>query len=535
MDPLRRSWVDRLGRSLTHPDTSTETLTYDNNGNLTQTINNTTGETTTYEWDCFDRLTKVTLPPKYGAEAGEEISFTYGGDHKLTKIDYPDMNVDIVQSGIDTVRKVAHIRFNGMKTPTETDITTHLVHIWGQLLGQYNSAPGSGTPQYYHYDHNNNLALTTDQQGNIQEKPLMDAYGNVLPLPDSSGNKEALTLSSNLLTGGAGVFYIQRAKMFNMRRRFYNSFLRRFNSVDPFKMGVNYFSYTDNNPLGYMDASGLAKIQSETFDIFNKPKAEENKEGNKDAWIRRLNKANEFVPRILSTDRCLNAFYEYGPGGLSKKDYRILNQWNNISISFKWTDAKFINLRQGSYSKYKSSLEFAFVPAEASDYDKIMISLQMITNYNAPFLNQVLIHELAHTVGVPGDISYKELISDQYHVCCEIISWECLGLSAKDSFHLKANWPERTRWWIYKLYGYSYIEWMELRNLSLLIPSKVSNENNRFDLEDRVNFYGQFNEYKTLAKAKKACKCLKKYADSFPKNYNTYVQNFYNRYIKERK
>ncbi|MCD4784413.1 MAG: RHS repeat protein [Candidatus Eremiobacteraeota bacterium] len=37
-------------------------MTYDNNGNLTQSTNNTTGETTSYEWNCHNRMTKVTLP-----------------------------------------------------------------------------------------------------------------------------------------------------------------------------------------------------------------------------------------------------------------------------------------------------------------------------------------------------------------------------------------------------------------------------------------------------------------------------------------
>ncbi len=68
---------------ITHPDSSTETLTYDNNGNLTQTVNNTTGETTAYQWDCFDRLTKVTLPAKGGATSGETVEFEYDSSGML--------------------------------------------------------------------------------------------------------------------------------------------------------------------------------------------------------------------------------------------------------------------------------------------------------------------------------------------------------------------------------------------------------------------------------------------------------------------
>ena len=84
-----------------------ETLTYDNNGNLTQTTKN--GETTTYQWDCFDRMTKVTLPPQNGAEAGEEVSFTYDGEDQMVKIDYPDMSIDLKQMNGDIIRRVAKL------------------------------------------------------------------------------------------------------------------------------------------------------------------------------------------------------------------------------------------------------------------------------------------------------------------------------------------------------------------------------------------------------------------------------------------
>ncbi len=213
---------------ITHPDSSTETLTYDNNGNLTQTVNNTTGETTAYEWDCFNRLTKVTMPPKYGAEAGEEINFTYNGDDELIKIAYPDMTIDMKESKGDFVRKTAKFRFNGQKTPSDVEMSSFDIYIMSQLLCKYSSGPdaastsrnsgrNTGEARFYHYDHNGNMALVTDEYGNVTNKILTDAYGNVLPLENSNNsgkNKDGKTLSETLMSGISGILYLHKLRIY---------------------------------------------------------------------------------------------------------------------------------------------------------------------------------------------------------------------------------------------------------------------------------------------------------------------------------
>ena len=126
-------------------------------------------------------MTKVTLPPQNGAEAGEEVSFTYDGEDQMVKIDYPYMSIDLKQMNGDIIRRVAKVRFNKQETTVEKEISSYDVIVNGQLLCKYGNTPdtattsrndgkNTGEPQFYHYDHNNNLALTTDQHGNILEK-----------------------------------------------------------------------------------------------------------------------------------------------------------------------------------------------------------------------------------------------------------------------------------------------------------------------------------------------------------------------------
>ena len=395
---------------ITHPDTTTETLTYDNNGNLTQTTRNS--ETTSYQWDCHDRLIKVTLPPGNGAEAGEEISFTYDGEDKLTKITYPDMSVDMKQSGIDTLKRIAHIKFNGMKTNSEINIATHLVHISGKLLAQYDSKPASQSPQFYHYDHNNNLALITDQHGNITEKPLMDAYGNFLPLPDSQGNKQAKTLSSNLLTGGAGVFYLHRVKMYNMRRRFYSDLSRIFISADPLSSYSTYFNYANNHPVSFSDPSGLIAISKapifwdDVFDI--KIDGISIKQKIKNVLDNKLNGINtKALQGNTVTKNWLDVFCNNCMSELTKNQvYKLIKK---ASIRFDYT----------GFCSYKG-LAFENPNFRKEEQKKGILGIYLcplVLIQDDDVLATIIVHELAHLqdCNLPGGGVWR-------HGCCDYIA-----------------------------------------------------------------------------------------------------------------
>ena len=430
---------------ITHPDTSTETLTYDNNGNLTQTVNNTTGETTTYEWDCFDRLTKVTMPPKYGADTGEEISFTYNGDDELIRITYPDMTIDMKESKGDFVRKTAKFRFNGQKTPSDVEMSSFDIYVMGQLLCKYNSGPdaastsrnsgrNTGEARFYHYDHNNNLALTTDQYGNIVEKPLMDAYGNILPVPDSNNPNGSRTLSTNLLTGGAGIFYLSRAKKYNMRRRSFSQSIYRFISPDPSISDYIDYLYAYLNPVMYSDPSGLITIGYGGYFPY---------------YSRKLNGKYTYVPDVMnlvvhtitsrfkkalkkgSADSCFCAFKKYCKKAHTDTSVRNALQTNlpkyDISFYYESTEPVFPDDINGMTLAYTAS-------------DNLMYLLHLLLGATVSRIAKTVVHEMAHQVywcnipgnelttkpaspGKPPEKTWIKFFKD--HACCDLIAAKC--------------------------------------------------------------------------------------------------------------
>ena len=276
---------------ITHPDTSTETLTYDNNGNLTQTINNTMGETTAYEWDCFDRLTKVTLPAKGGATSGETVEFEYDSDGMLIGEKSGGMERRFTQQSRFATREVIK---NG-QDEWETS-AMHVIH--GTMLATYIGATSrhfGGKKQishdtktiFYHTDHLGSVRLITDSHGNVVSSSTTDAYGNPMPRetannisgesstpntpPGSPKNKGAKMLSNFNFIGTHGIRYVEKVKLHNMRARWYGKALSSFISTDPIKSRnskekTNLYAYSESNPLKYIDISGLFNISPPSQD-----------------------------------------------------------------------------------------------------------------------------------------------------------------------------------------------------------------------------------------------------------------------------
>ena len=242
--------------TITHPDSTTETLTYDNNGNLTQTIRN--GETTSYQWDCFDRLLKVTLPPQNGGANGETVDFNYDEDGMLIKMDSEGTEQKFTQKGRFATRELVKNGQGNWETSA-----THIIHrtMLSSYLNSNSVKPGNtGDAVFYHTDHLGSVRLITDQNGNIVDSSTTDAYGNPLPHPDSLGNKGAKMLSKFNFVGTHGIKYVEKVKLHNMRARWYNHLLSRFISNDYLKEGLNYYLYVDNKPLKTIDPTGLSKI-----------------------------------------------------------------------------------------------------------------------------------------------------------------------------------------------------------------------------------------------------------------------------------
>ncbi len=233
---------------ITHPDSSTETLTYDDNGNLIQSNKN--GLITTYEWNCFDQLTKVTLPNN------EIVEFDYDEDGMLVKQESEGMERKFIQQNRYATRELVKNRNGEWETTAN-----HIIH--NQMLSSYihsNSIEAGNKTNtiFYHTDHLGSVRLITDANGNSIDNISTDAYGNPLPHEDSLGNKGAKMLSKFNFIGTHGIRFVEKVKLHNMRARWYRRNLERFLSEDIYK-NLNRFYYS-SNPVSYIDPSGEIQI-----------------------------------------------------------------------------------------------------------------------------------------------------------------------------------------------------------------------------------------------------------------------------------
>ena len=256
--------------AITHPDSSIETLTYDDNGNLVQTTRN--DEITSYEWDCFDRLTKVTLPAKGGGTAGEIMELDYDSDGMLVR--QKDVTVPgsggtesqgterkYIQNNRYATRELVKNR-QGEWEPT----ATHIIH--GTMLASYlNSTsvkPGSDEDMiFYHTDHLNSVRLITDKNGNIVDNPQTDGYGNPIPIKSE--------IPQNFCyIGKLGIRFAHQINFYNMRARWYRSQFYRFISTDPLRENEsNAYSYANNNPTRYIDFTGKEFYEVSFSEVFS--------------------------------------------------------------------------------------------------------------------------------------------------------------------------------------------------------------------------------------------------------------------------
>lgn len=121
----------------------------------------------------------------------------------------------------------------------------------------------NGTTQnylYLHRDYQGSILAITNSVGQVVEKRLFDAWGNIAKVQDGAGNTlNGLTI---LDRGYTGHEHLQSVGLIHMNGRLYDPKLHRFlqpdNYVqDPFNtQNYNRYGYCWNNPLKYTDPSG---------------------------------------------------------------------------------------------------------------------------------------------------------------------------------------------------------------------------------------------------------------------------------------
>jgi len=238
------------------------TYTYDLNGNLTTKTKE--NQTTTYNWNAYDKLTLIIQPD------GKEIRFVYGADG-LRRERIEGKRVNYLLDGLYVICEFSDS---------------------GDVLRDY--VPGvcfvsGGSVYYYHYDRLGSVRFMSDEGGNVVQEYVYDGWGNLV---SSSGSVS----QPYEFVGREG--YYREGELYLLGQRWYDSSVGRFISRDPIgeKGGLNLYVYVGNNSVNASDPYGKIAY---------------------DCWILKYPNIHRWFEWDSGSTRNSCGFY---PGGISLED-----------------------------------------------------------------------------------------------------------------------------------------------------------------------------------------------------------------------
>jgi RHS repeat-associated protein len=236
---------------------STTSYTYDAVGNrLTKAVD---GSTTTYAYDVANELTSAGAASyTYDANGsrattaagGQTTTYTFTSDNLLASIgsaaittsylyDGENQRVAATESGSTTTFVLDGDSVLQESTGSETTTCTY-------GLGLISRESSSGI-SYLLSDALGSVRLETDASGTVSTERAYDAFGAELGNPTMAGNRFRFT---GQWSDGSGLTFL--------RARFYDPQTGTFLSVDPVPSAASQYAYCGNNPLLYVDPSGMS-------------------------------------------------------------------------------------------------------------------------------------------------------------------------------------------------------------------------------------------------------------------------------------
>ena len=237
-----------------------EELFYDRAGNRTRRVFD--GAEELYQYDPRNRLTRLTRNGEstdfaYDA-AGNllrdgQAAYAYDGFNRTVKVETFDGNIQINRYDAEGLRhemeengKLVQFIFNPeQEVVTETG-TESVRYIRTHELVASDAACAR---TYYHYasDEMGSITHLTDEDGEVQNRYVYDAWGNLTECEETAANRFQY----------AGEQCDRITRQYYLRARFYNPVIARFTQEDTYRgAGLNLYAYCANNPVYYVDPSG---------------------------------------------------------------------------------------------------------------------------------------------------------------------------------------------------------------------------------------------------------------------------------------
>ena len=231
---------------------------YDANSNRTsQTVN---AQTTTYDYNGADQLTRAgTTTFTYDANGNETarsdgLAAAYNAKDQATTMTPPGGSaIPMSYTGTGQFRRVlagsTTFQDNALGLGRETTggaSTTYLRDDDGMLLERRTT---SGD-HYYLFDGLDSVVALTDTSGNVAATYKYEPFGKLVTPPGSVVNRWRFL-------GGQGVQSDSETGMHKMGTRYYDSSVGRFTQVDPVPGGsLNPYEYANQDPINKLDVDG---------------------------------------------------------------------------------------------------------------------------------------------------------------------------------------------------------------------------------------------------------------------------------------
>jgi RHS repeat-associated protein len=209
--------------------------TYDNNGNTkSRTVG---GVTTNYVWDDQNRMVQVQTPT-------ETVTYKYDDDNIRVSETVDGTTKNYV---LDKNRPYAQVLAEYEDGNLEASYTYGL-----DLIEQERD----GNESYYSVDGLGSTRGLTDENGEVTDTYIYDAYGNVVGSAGTTAND--YRFAGEQFDGTLGQYYL--------RQRYYDPNSGRFTRRDTWEgrhqepITLHKYLYANSNPVSYVDPSGLFSL-----------------------------------------------------------------------------------------------------------------------------------------------------------------------------------------------------------------------------------------------------------------------------------
>jgi len=236
------------------------TYQYDKNGNMI--TGNVSGVTSTYTFDYRDRMVK--------SKKGTNPDVIYGYDHTYNRVKKWDKNgnkVSLYPFGDYEIEGTANA--SGVLTTTTTQRVNTGVGGGQSASREFN---GSGVLQnsiWHHTDHLTGSSIETNSAGVLIQTLDYNPFGSVRTNTKTTSYDNKKKYTGKELDGETNLMYYGA--------RYYDAEIGRWMGVDPLVLSpaskkfmsimgdpqqVNYYQYTRNNPMKYVDPTGMYNVET---------------------------------------------------------------------------------------------------------------------------------------------------------------------------------------------------------------------------------------------------------------------------------